>query len=231
MKILKEAINSPQDYKKAYKLIAEESEQNLKKNILLGKSSKSKEVIDVLTEIAKAVASGDQKFPQGRLGFLTRNMPVLKDRNSSIYIDFKALANDSELNVLCLLGLISTVLYSNVLNSEAYKRFLSIFSKNMNFDDLSYVLLGEFTEAFDVDNITTSNKFIVKYLNTVYFERDDNLNRKTFEEVYNSYVNGYDFNPSQVLRRLSGHTDMNTGRLNSNEIRRTSSRPRHNSTR
>ena len=39
-----------------------------------------------------------------------------------------------------------------------------MFSEDGNFDNLSYILLGEFTEAFNVDNIESNNEFIKVYL-------------------------------------------------------------------
>ena len=70
-----------------------------------------------------------------------------------------------------------------------------------NFDDLSYILLGEFTEAFNVDNIDNNNEFINRYLKTNLFT---NLtrNRKSFEKVYNSYVNDNVFDKNSIRKLL-----------------------------
>ena len=82
-----------------------------------------------------------------------------------------------------------------------------MFSADGNFDNLSYVLLGEFTEAFNVDNIESNNEFIKVYLNSkqkLFTEKTKT--RKQFEKVYNSYVNDpvFDINSiKKILKRVS----------------------------
>ena len=212
MKILKEAIdiNNPQACKQVCDLIAGKSAQNLV-DLLTGKASKSQDFIDALTEIAKAIISKDQRFPTKRLDFFTRNMPKFNNRNSTEYIDFAALVKDKGVNPLNILGLLSIPLYHKVLTINAgqiptpYEKFISMFSEDGNFDNLSYILLGEFTEAFNVDNIDTENEFIKNYLNTTLFTKSTRT-RKSFERVYNSYVNDNrfdDYSIKQILKKTN----------------------------
>ena len=210
MKILKEAAGSAPDYKAACNLIAGKSAQNLK-NTLLGKTNDSKDATDALINIAEAITNNDPNYPTKRLGFLTRNMPKFNNSSSTEYIDFKKLVKDPEFNLLGILGLLSIPLYYDALkpnpgqNISPYQKFLSMFSKSGNFDDLSYILLGEFTEAFNIDNINSNNEFIKNYLNTKLFT-DLTRNRKSFEKVYNSYVNDpvFDINSiKKILKRVS----------------------------
>ena len=206
MRILKEATNTNPDYKGVYKLIAGGSEQNLK-NTLLGKTNDSKDVTEALINIAEAITNKDPKYPTKRLGFLTRNMPKFNNSSSTEYIDFTELVKDPEFNLLGILGLLSIPLYYDALKPNAgqninpYQKFLAMFSENGNFDDLSYILLGEFTEAFNVDNIDNNNEFINRYLKTNLFT---NLtrNRKSFERVYNSYVNDNVFDKNSIRKLL-----------------------------
>lgn len=200
MKILKEDMNTANLAKAAYNLIADKSAKDLE-NLLLGKANGSSKVIKILTEIAKAIINKDPIYPKKRLGFLTRNMPKFNNSSSTEYIDFTALANDKEVNPLNILGLLSIPIYSKVLNSDSYKKFISMFSENGNFDNLSYILLGEFTEAFNVDNIDSNNEFITEYLNTELFTVNTR-NRNLFEKVYNSYVNDAKFDETSIKKVL-----------------------------
>ena len=80
-----------------------------------------------------------------------------------------------------------------------------MFSENGTFDNLSYVLLGEFTEAFNADNIDNNNEFINRYLKTDLFTKSTRT-RKSFERVYNSYVNDNrfdDYSIKQILKKTS----------------------------
>ena len=210
MRILKEAAGSAPNYKAACDLIAGKSAQNLV-DLLTGKASKSQDVIDALTEIAKAITNHDQRFPTKRLDFLTRNMPKFNNSNSAEYIDFTALVKDKDVNPLNILGLLSIPLYHKTLTINAgqtprpYEKFISMFSENGTFDNLSYVLLGEFTEAFNVDNIDNKNEFISRYLNTDLFTKGTRT-RKSFERVYNSYVNDNrfdDYSIKQILKKTN----------------------------
>ena len=206
MRILKEATNTNPDYKRVYKLIAGGSEQSLK-NTLLGKTNDSKDVTEALINIAEAITNQDPNYPTKRLGFLTRNMPKFNNSSNTEYIDFTELVKDPEFNLLGILGLLSIPLYYDALkpnpgqNISPYQKFLSMFSKSGNFDDLSYILLGEFTEAFNVDNINNNNEFINRYLKTDLFT-NRTRNRKSFERVYNSYVNDNVFDKNSIRKLL-----------------------------
>lgn len=206
MRILKEAINNQQQvYRPACNLIASKSKQNLE-NLLLGKANKNDSgiVIKALTAIAKEIDTGNQDVPAAKSEFLTRH---LSNQNGQYSIDFKKLVREKECDPLSILGLLSIPLYYDALNINAgqspnpYRKFLSMFSENGNFNDLSYILLGEFTEAFNVDNIDTNNEFIKKYLNTDLFTIRTR-NRKSFEKVYNSYVNDNVFDKNSIRKLL-----------------------------
>ena len=206
MKILKEVINNQQQvYRPACNLIAGKSAQNLI-DLLTGKANKndSKKVTDALIAIATEIDKGNQDVPKAKSEFLTRH---LSNQNGQYSIDFKNLVREKECNPLSILGLLSIPLYYDALkpsagqNTNPYQKFLSLFSENGNFDDLSYILLGEFTEAFNVDNIDNNNEFINRYLKTNLFT---NLtrNRKSFEKVYNSYVNDNVFDKNSIRKLL-----------------------------
>ena len=211
MRILKEATNTDPNLAKAvYNLIADKSAKDLE-NLLLGKANGSSKAIKVLTDIAKAITNKDPNYPTKRLGFLTRNMPKFNNSSNTEYIDFTELVKDPEFNLLGILGLLSTPLYYNALkpnpgqNISPYQKFLSMFSESGNFDDLSYILLGEFTEAFNVDNINNNNEFINRYLKTDLFTKGTRT-RKSFERVYNSYVNDNrfdDYSIKQILKKTN----------------------------
>ena len=211
MKILKEATNTNPNLAKAvYNLIADKSAKDLE-NLLLGKANGSSKAIKVLTDIAKAITDKDPNYPTKRLGFLTRNMPKFNNSSNTEYIDFTELVKDPEFNLLGILGLLSIPLYYDALkpnpgqNISPYQKFLSMFSESGNFDDLSYILLGEFTEAFNVDNINNNNEFINRYLKTDLFTKGTRT-RKSFERVYNSYVNDNrfdDYSIKQILKKTN----------------------------
>ena len=211
MRILKEATNTNPNLAKAvYNLIADKSAKDLE-NLLLGKANGSSKAIKVLTDIAKAITNKDPNYPTKRLGFLTRNMPKFNNSSNTEYIDFTELVKDPEFNLLGILGLLSIPLYYDALkpnpgqNISPYQKFLSMFSENGNFDDLSYILLGEFTEAFNIDNINNNNEFINRYLKTDLFTKGTRT-RKSFERVYNSYVNDNrfdDYSIKQILKKTN----------------------------
>ena len=211
MRILKEATNADPNLAKAvYNLIADKSAKDLE-NLLLGKANGSSKAIKVLTDIAKAITNKDPNYPTKRLGFLTRNMPKFNNSSNTEYIDFTELVKDPEFNLLGILGLLSIPLYYDALklnpgqNISPYQKFLSMFSENGNFDDLSYILLGEFTEAFNIDNINNNNEFINRYLKTDLFTKGTRT-RKSFERVYNSYVNDNrfdDYSIKQILKKTN----------------------------
>ena len=206
MKILKEDQNTANLARAVCNLIAGKSAQNLK-DLLLGRANGSSKAVKILTDIAKAITNKDPNYPTKRLEFLTRNMPKFNDSSSPDYIDFTALVKDKEVNPLNILGLLSITIYSEVLKPDSYRKFVSMFSADGNFDNLSYVLLGEFTEAFNVDNIESNNEFIKVYLNSkqkLFTEKTKT--RKQFEKVYNSYVNDpvFDINSiKKILKRVS----------------------------
>lgn len=206
MKILKEDQNTANLARAVCNLIAGKSAQNLK-DLLLGRANGSSKAVKILTDIAKAITNKDPNYPTKRLEFLTRNMPKFNNSSSSDYIDFTALVKDKEVNPLNILGLLSITIYSEVLKPDSYRKFISMFSADGNFDNLSYVLLGEFTEAFNVDNIESNNEFIKVYLNSkqkLFTEKTKT--RKQFEKVYNSYVNDpvFDINSiEKILKRVS----------------------------
>ena len=202
MKILKEDMNTANLAKAVCNLIAGKSAQNLK-DLLLGKANGSSKATKILTDIAKAITNKDPNYPTKRLEFLTRNMPKFNNSSSPDYIDFTALAKDKEVNPLNILGLLSIPIYSEVLKSDSYRKFISMFSADGNFNNLSYVLLGEFTEAFNVDNIDTNNEFIKTYLNSNQKLFTINTkNRNQFEKVYNSYVNDSVFDINRIKNIL-----------------------------
>ena len=206
MKILKEDQNTANLARAVCNLIAGKSAQNLK-DLLLGRANGSSKAVKILTDIAKAITNKDPNYPTKRLEFLTRNMPKFNNSSSPNYIDFTALVKDKEVNPLNILGLLSITIYSEVLKPDSYRKFISMFSADGNFDNLSYVLLGEFTEAFNVDNIESNNEFIKVYLNSkqkLFTEKTKT--RKQFEKVYNSYVNDpvFDINSiKKILKRVS----------------------------
>ena len=206
MKILKEDQNTANLARAVCNLIAGKSAQNLK-DLLLGRANGSSKAVKILTDIAKAITNKDPNYPTKRLEFLTRNMPKFNNSSSPNYIDFTALVKDKEVNPLNILGLLSITIYSEVLKPDSYRKFISMFSADGNFDNLSYVLLGEFTEAFNVDNIESNNEFIKVYLNSkqkLFTEKTKT--RKQFEKVYNSYVNDpvFDINSiKQILKKTN----------------------------
>lgn len=202
MKILKEDQNTANLARAVCNLIAGKSAQNLK-DLLLGRANGSSKAVKILTDIAKAITNKDPNYPTKRLEFLTRNMPKFNNSSSPDYIDFTALVKDKEVNPLNILGLLSITIYSEVLKPDSYRKFISMFSADGNFDNLSYVLLGEFTEAFNVDNIESNNEFIKVYLNSkqkLFTEKTKT--RKQFEKVYNSYVNDPVFDINRIKNIL-----------------------------
>ena len=211
MRILKEAAGSAPNYKAACDLIAGKSAQSLV-DLLTGKADKndSETVIKALTDVAVEIRHGGQKFPKTKSKFIIK---YLSNQNGLYSLDFKKLVRDKECNPLSILGLLSIPLYeaelnhNTTLNPTPYNKFLSMFSEDGNFDNLSYILLGEFTEAFNVDNIESNNEFIKVYLKSkqkLFTEKTKT--RKQFEKVYNSYVNDpvFDINSiKKILKRVS----------------------------
>ena len=211
MKILKEAITfNASKYKSIYKSVASGSDQSLKRMLVDDKNSNQSNnnqftIKEALINVAAAIDKGNRDFPATRSKFLTKYLSNVSTGNGATStIDFKKLVKDPEFNLLSVLGLLSIPLYRKVLNKnkDAYRKFLSMFSEDGNFNNLSYILLGEFTEAFDVDNIESNNEFISKYLNTELFTKDTK-NRRQFEKVYNSYVNNSNFDDTVINKALN----------------------------
>ena len=209
MRILKEAITfNASKYKSIYKSIASGSDQSLKRMLVDNKNSNQSNnnqftIKEALINVAAAIDKGNRDFPATRSKFLTKYLSNVSTGNGTTRtIDFKKLVKDPEFNLLSVLGLLAIPLYRKVLAHDSYRKFLSMFSEDGNFNNLSYILLGEFTEAFDVDNIERNNDFISKYLNTELFTKDTK-NRKLFEKVYNSYVNNSDFDDTIINKVLN----------------------------
>ena len=209
MKILKEAITfNASKYKSIYKSIASGSDQSLKRMLVDDKNGNQSNnnqftIKEALINVAAAIDKGNRDFPATRSKFLTKYLSNVSTGNGTTRtIDFKKLVKDPEFNLLSVLGLLAIPLYRKVLAHDSYRKFLSMFSEDGNFNNLSYILLGEFTEAFDVDNIEKNNDFISKYLNTELFTKDTK-NRKLFEKVYNSYVNNSDFDDTIINKVLN----------------------------
>ena len=209
MKILKEAITfNASKYKSIYKSIASGSDQSLKRMLVDDKNGNRSNnnqftIKEALINVAAAIDKGNRDFPATRSKFLTKYLSNVSTGNGTTRtIDFKKLVKDPEFNLLSVLGLLAIPLYRKVLAHDSYRKFLSMFSEDGNFNNLSYILLGEFTEAFDVDNIEKNNDFISKYLNTELFTKDTK-NRKLFEKVYNSYVNNSDFDDTIINKVLN----------------------------
>ena len=212
MKILKEAITfNASKYKSIYKSIASGSDQSLKRMLVDDKNSNQSNnnqftIKEALINVAASIDKGNRDFPATRSKFLTKYLSTVSTGNGTTRtIDFKKLVKDPEFNLLSVLGLLAIPLYRKVLarkSNNSYRKFLSMFSEDGNFDNLSYILLGEFTEAFDVDNIESNNEFISKYLNTELFIKDTK-NRKQFEKVYNSYVNNSNFDDAVINKALN----------------------------
>ena len=212
MKILKEAITfNAKNYKAIYKSVASGSDQSLKRMLVDDKNSNQSNnnqftIKEALINVAAAIDKGNRDFPATRSKFLTKYLSTVSTGNGTTRtIDFKKLVKDPEFNLLSVLGLLAIPLYRKVLarkSNNSYRKFLSMFSEDGNFDNLSYILLGEFTEAFDVDNIESNNEFISKYLNTELFTKDTK-NRKQFEKVYNSYVNNSNFDDTVINKALN----------------------------
>lgn len=209
MKILKEAITfNASKYKSIYKSIASGSDQSLKRMLVDDKNSNQSNnnqftIKEALINVAAAIDKGNRDFPATRSKFLTKYLSTVSTGNGTTRtIDFKKLVKDPEFNLLSVLGLLAIPLYRKVLARDSYRKFLSMFSEDGNFDNLSYILLGEFTEAFDVDNIAKDNEFIKVYLNTELFTKDTK-NRRQFEKVYNSYVNNSNFDDTVINKALN----------------------------
>ena len=209
MKILKEAITfNASKYKSIYKSIASGSDQSLKRMLVDNKNSNQSNnnqftIKEALINVAAAIDKGNRDFPATRSKFLTKYLSNVSTGNGTTRtIDFKKLVKDPEFNLLSVLGLLAIPLYRKVLAHDSYRKFLSMFSEDGNFNNLSYILLGEFTEAFDVDNIAKDNEFINVYLNTKLFT-EDTKNRRQFEKVYNSYVNNSNFDDTVINKALN----------------------------
>ena len=210
MKILKEDIADLNYYKKAYGVLTHITESDFKKLVsklaALQPDKKSKSDIKssnikkILTLLAEIASKDNKSLPKKQCKFLTDYY----DMNKKTF-DFNKLVKDSNFNLLRVRGMIATLIFKSVLrNEETYYRFLSLFSpkfpgeRNVIPNDLSFIILNSFAEAFGIDNISNTNKFIKDYLNNTYFI-NYTPTREVFEKVYNDYVSNPSFNVKKIF--------------------------------
>ena len=211
MKILKEDVSDLNYYKKAYGVLTHITESDFKKlvsklaSLSPDKNSKSdiksNNIKKILTLLAEIANNDKKSLPKKQCKFLTNYY----DMNKKTF-DFNKLVKDSNFNLLRVRGMIATLIFKSVLrNQETYYRFLSLFSpkfpgeRNVIPNDLSFIILNSFAEAFGIDNISNTNKFIKDYLNNTYFI-NYTPTREVFEKVYNDYVS----NPSFDVKKIFG---------------------------
>ena len=211
MKILKEDVSDLNYYKKAYVVLTHITESDFKKlvsklaSLPPNKNSKSdiksNNIKKILTLLAEIANNDKKSLPKKQCKFLTNYY----DMNKKTF-DFNKLVKDSNFNLLRVRGMIATLIFKSVLrNEETYYRFLSLFSpkfpgeRNVIPNDLSFIILNSFAEAFGIDNISNTNKFIKDYLNNTYFI-NYTPTREVFEKVYNDYVS----NPSFDVKKIFG---------------------------
>ena len=181
MKILKEDIADLNYYKKAYSALTHITESDFKKlvsklaSLQPDKKSKSdiksSNIKKILTLLAEIANNDKKSLPKKQCKFLTDYY----DMNKKTF-DFNKLVKDSNFNLLRVRGMVATLIFKSVLrNEETYFRFLSLFSpkfpgeRNVIPNDLSFIILNSFAEAFGIDNISKTNKFVKDYLNNTYF--------------------------------------------------------------
>lgn len=222
MKILKEEIsdlNSYSNCKEAYKTLAQLTESDFKrlvslkpKNITSKNTSndnipenditKSNNIKSILKLLASMVTKTVDTFPKQQCKFLTDYYN--SDEGS---LDFSKLVKDSNFNLLRVKGMLAALMFKSVLRSlNTYYRFLSLFSptfvggdniKNIP-NEVSFIILNSFTEAFGINNISKTNKFIKDYVNSTYFD-NYTPTREVFEKVYNDYVSNPSFNIKKIF--------------------------------
>ena len=195
-------LNSYNDCKKAYKMLTGLTESDFKKYVSLkSDNDTSSSIKNILTLLAEIANNDKKSLPKKQCKFLTNYY----DMNKKTF-DFNKLVKDSNFNLLRVRGMIATLIFKSVLrNEETYYRFLSLFSpkfpgeRNVIPNDLSFIILNSFAEAFGIDNISNTNKFIKDYLNNTYFI-NYTPTREVFEKVYNDYVS----NPSFDVKKIFG---------------------------
>ena len=213
MRILKEDIadlNNYKNCKEAYRTLAQLTQSEFKKLVALKISLKSNsgtsendnersiKIKNILKLLAEVSIKTNDTFPKAQCKFLT---DYYKDRS----FDFDKLVKNSNFNLLRVRGMLVALMFKFVLsNQETYCRFLSLFSPNFPGedkvipDDLSFIILNSFAEAFGINNISKDNKFIKEYMNTKFFNELTTA-RETFEKVYNDYVSNPAFNAYKIF--------------------------------
>ena len=217
MKILKEEISDLNSYKTLAQLTESDFKRlvSLKpKNITSKNTSndsipenditKSNNIKSILKLLASMVTKTVDTFPKQQCKFLTDYYKV-----SDGTFDFGKLVKDSNFNLLRVKGMLAALMFKSVLRSlNTYYRFLSLFSptfvgvdnikiKNPP-NDVSFIILNSFTEAFGINNISKTNKFIKDYVNSTYFD-NYTPTREVFEKVYNDYVSNPSFNIKKIF--------------------------------
>ena len=223
MKILKEEIsdlNSYSNCKEAYRTLAQLTESDFKRLVSLKPKNvtqknisndsipenditKSNDIKSILRLLASMATKTDDTFPKKQCKFLTDYYN--KELNGTF--DFGKLVKDSNFNLLRVRGMLAALMFKSVSRSlNTYYRFLSLFSptfagndniKNLP-DDVSFIILNSFTEAFGINNISKTNKFIKDYVNSTYFD-NYTPTREVFEKVYNDYVSNPSFNIKKIF--------------------------------
>ena len=207
MKILKEAKNvlnlNLNDYKKFYGTLTRLTESEFKKLVSLkSDNDKSNEIKDVLNSLTKIAISDKASLPENQCKFLTGYY-----NNDKAVLDFNKLVKDSNFNLLRVKGMLAALMFKSVSRSlNTYYRFLSLFSPTFVGSDniqnipneVSFIILNSFTEAFGISNISKTNKFIKDYVNSTYFD-NYTPTREVFEKVYNDYVSNPSFNVKKIF--------------------------------
>ena len=209
MKILKEEVlsnpnlNNYNDCKKAYKMLTGLTESDFKKYVSLkSDNDTSSSIKNILTSLAEIVSTNKGILPEKQCKFLTNYY-----NNGKGPLDFSKLVKDGDFNLLRVKGMLAALMFKSVLRSlNTYYRFLSLFSptfvggdniKNIP-NDVSFIILNSFTEAFGINNISKTNRFIKDYVNSTYFD-NYTPTREVFEKVYNDYVSNPSFNVKKIF--------------------------------
>ena len=209
MKILKEEVlsnlnlNSYNDCKRAYKMLTGLTESDFKKYVSLkSDNDTSSSIKNILTSLAEIVSTNKGVLPEKQCKFLTNYY-----NNGKGPLDFSKLVKDGEFNLLRVKGMLAALMFKSVLRSlNTYYRFLSLFSPTFIGSDniknppneVSFIILNSFTEAFGINNISKTNKFIKDYVNNTYFDNYTQT-REVFEKVYNDYVSNPSFNVKKIF--------------------------------
>ena len=184
MKILKEEIsdlNSYSNCKEAYKALAQLTESEFKRLVSLKHKNvtskntlndstpenditKSNNIKSILRLLASMATKTNDIFPKKQCKFLT---DYYKESNGNVTFDFGKLVKDSNFNLLRVKGMLAALMFKSVLRSlNTYYRFLSLFSPTFIGSDniknppneVSFIILNSFTEAFGINNISKTNK-------------------------------------------------------------------------